>query len=89
MHLKTVKLDHSSYQDYLEGKEIHCEAGKLTTKEVEEGEHIMVYKDTVATNTNISLPRGEMQAEYIGVEGMITKVLKSTEHHEGVMIRKI
>jgi hypothetical protein len=89
MHLKSVKLDDTSYHEFLAGDEIHCEAGKLTTKNLAEGEHVMVYRDTVATNTNISLPKSDMQSEYIGVEGMVTKVLKSSEHHEGVVIRKI
>lgn len=88
MHLKSVKLDDSSYHDYLAGKEIHCEAGKLSTKELCVGEHVLVYKDTAATNSDASVPKREMQSEYIGIEGTVVRVMGTSEHHEGVIIRK-
>jgi hypothetical protein len=89
MNLKSVKLDHDSYEEYIQGKEIHCEAGKLTTKNIEVGEHVLVYRDTTAANTDAPVPKREMQSEYIGIEGVITNVFKSSEHHEGVTIRKV
>lgn len=89
MHLKSVKLDNDSYHEYLAGNEIHCEAGKLSTKELSVGEHVMVYKDTTATNSDASVPKREMQSEYIGIEGTVVSVLGSPDHHEGVVIRKL
>jgi hypothetical protein len=88
MNLKSIKLDNKTYDDYLHGKEVRCAATQLTSKNLHEGEHILVYKDTVANNTNSAVPKREMQSEYIGIEGVVTKVLGSSEHHEGVVIRK-
>ncbi len=89
MHLKSVKLDDASYHEYLAGNEIHCEAGKLSTKDLAAGEHVLVYKDTTATNSDASVPKREMQSEYIGIEGTIVRVMGSQDHHEGVVIRKL
>lgn len=88
-HLKTIRLEGTEYEQYLAGNEVMCEATHLTTRDVREGEHVMVYKDTVANHTNVSVPRREMQSEYIGVEGMVTGIRRNGDHYEGVMIRKV
>jgi hypothetical protein len=89
MNLKSIKLDKTNYHDYLEGKEVLCSASSLTTKNLREGEHVLVYRDTVAANTDVSLPKREMQSEYIGIEGLVTSVRSATDNQEGVTIKKI
>jgi hypothetical protein len=86
MNLKAIKLDNNSYHEYLDGKEIACDASSLNNKNLHEGEHILVYKDTVASGTDVGVPKREMQSEYIGVEGLVTRV---QEDHAQVLIKKI
>jgi hypothetical protein len=89
MNLKTIKLDANSYQEYLAGKEVACEATQLTTKNLQEGERVMVFKDTIATNADVAVPKREMQSEYIGVEGQVTSVRMAGAEHTDIRIRKI
>jgi hypothetical protein len=89
MNLTSIKLDNRSYHDYLEGKEIVCATSSLSNKEIHEGEHVMVFKDTVAVNTNISPPKSEMQSQYIGVEGKVTHVELPDGDRPQIMIQKI
>jgi hypothetical protein len=89
MNLTSVKLDNNSYHEYLEGKEVLCPASALATKHLAEGQHVLVYKDTVAAGTNISPPKSEMQSEYIGVEGKVTNVNIMHGNERGIAIIKI
>lgn len=86
MNQKTIKLNDSTYHEYLEGKEIVCNASALDDKTVAEGERVLVYKDTVGTNTDVALPKREMQADYVGVEGVITAI---DQTQPAVHVRKI
>jgi hypothetical protein len=88
MNLKSIKLDNYSYHEYLAGKDVTCPASSVNNKDVAEGEHILVYKDTVTANASIAPPKSEMQSEYIGVEGEITGI--NTENDQkAFIIRKI
>jgi len=62
----------SNYENYLNGEEV------MTTIKshdyIFEGDHVMVYKDSISVNMNITVPR-EKQSEYIGVEGVVTKLI--------------
>jgi hypothetical protein len=89
MNLKTIKLDNNSYHEYLEGKEIRCSTWAIANKSLAEGEHVLVYKDTVAAGTSLSPPKSEMQSEYIGVEGEVTRVNLSTGDQAEIAIRKL
>jgi hypothetical protein len=61
-----------NYENYLNGEEV------MTTIKshdyIFEGDHVMVYKDSISVNTSITVPR-EKQSEYIGVEGVVTKLI--------------
>lgn len=96
MEMKSLTLDNATYHEYLEGKEVSCTADHLTNKSVKEGDHIMVYKDTLASNSDVPLPRREIQSDYIGTEGIVTSVRKNRTEHENtpetvneVFIKKI
>ena len=89
MNLKTIKLDNDSYHEYLDGKEIRCATATLDNKELTEGEHVLVYKDTVATGTTISPPKSEMQSQYFGVEGTVTRINLHTGDQDEIAIRKL
>lgn len=89
MDLKTIKLDSTTYHEYLDGKEVRCAAAAIDNKSLAEGEHVLVYRDTVAAGTAISPPKSEMQSQYIGVEGMVTRIDLHTGDQEEVAIRKL
>ena len=78
----TLKKD---YESYLKGNEI------LTTIDASdnifEGDHVMVYKDSIPVKTNIPVPR-EKQSEYIGVEGIVTKLINRVYDDEHIDPRK-
>jgi hypothetical protein len=62
----------NNYENYLNGEEV------MTTFKshdyIFEGDHVMVYKDSISVNTSITVPR-DKQSEYIGVEGIVTKLI--------------
>jgi hypothetical protein len=89
MNLKSIKLDNASYHEYLEGKEILCNSSSVANKSLHEGEHVLVYKDTVTANTTISPPKSEMQSQYIGVEGEVRAVKSADGDQQGILIKKV
>jgi hypothetical protein len=61
-----------NYADYLNGKEV--EATVISAERpVEKGMHVMGFHNSIAVNTVFTVPR-EKQAQYIGVEGMVTVI---------------
>ena len=89
MNIKTVKLDNAAYHEYLEGKEIRCGAAGVQNKQLAEGEHVLVYKDTVAAGTSVAPPKSEMQSEYIGIEGKVTQINLRSGDQDEIAIRKL
>jgi hypothetical protein len=89
MNLKSIKLDSISYHDYLEGKEVHCSASAAANKHLAAGEHVLVYRDTVAASTAVSPPKREMQSEYIGIEGTVTRVSGQDIESDEIVIQKL
>jgi hypothetical protein len=79
--MKSVKLDSHNYHRYLEGSDVHCRPKDA----LQEGEHVLVFKDTVGVNTGISPPRSEKLSDNIGVEGMVT----ARDEQAGVTLRKL
>jgi hypothetical protein len=86
MHLKSVKLDNNTYHEYLAGGDVNCAAEKLSSKDITVGEHVMVFKDTVAADTDGAVPKREMQSEYIGIEGTVIRV---PDDSGSIVIRKL
>ena len=74
MDQKAVKLDGTTYREYILGKEVTCRASQLGSNSVREGDVVIVFKDTVASNVSVAPPTRESQADYIGVEGRITRM---------------
>ena len=65
-----------NYTDFLDGKEV--EATLVSTKKtLEKGMHVMGFHNSIAVNTNFTVPK-EKQSHYIGVEGMITEIRESS-----------
>jgi hypothetical protein len=68
----TLKND---YNRYLQGDEVLITVN--INDNIFEGDHVLVYKDSIPVTTNIAVPR-EKQSEYIGVEGVVTKLIDRT-----------
>lgn len=81
MELKTVLLNNNLYQEYLNGQEVECTANQINNKNIQPGDHIMVYKDTLASASDIPTPTREKQSEYIGIEGTVTQINTLTGIH--------
>lgn len=88
--MKSIKLDNASYQEYLAGRDVVCGTSTVSDKELREGEHVMVFRDNVASNSAVTPPKGEMQSEYIGVEGQIVNAAGSGRPEENkIVVRKV
>lgn len=72
MNLPKVVIK-DSFNDYLEGKEVKAAFISRTKEQAWPGEHVMAFKDAIASDTNVSVPKSQ-QSHFIGIEGTITKV---------------
>jgi hypothetical protein len=79
--MKSVKLDLHNYHRYLEGDDVHCRPKET----FQQGEHVMVFKDTVAVSTGIAPPRSESLSDNIGVEGLVT----GRDEQAGITLKKL
>lgn len=78
-----------NYNDFINGKEVEATVA-LAGSRLAEGMHVMGYHDSIAAKTAIAVPR-EKQAQYIGVEGIITAISPRTaeaQHRQRVRIVK-
>jgi hypothetical protein len=73
MEMRKVLLNHEDFQQYLAGNEVECPPDQLVNG-VRTGDHIIVYKNSVASVVDAAVPTREKQADYIGVEGTVTQV---------------
>lgn len=80
MNIQTVYL-RDNYDDYLTGAEVESTLNTKNTT-LEPGQHVMVFRDTIAAVTDIAITPGK-QADNIGVEGMITQVRQVTDLNKG------
>jgi hypothetical protein len=85
MEPQTILLDPAIYHDYVEGKEVSC-ASKLS---LHTGDHVMVYKNSLAASTSIPVPHSSWQSESIGIEGLVTSVAPHSAGAADVAIKKI
>lgn len=85
MNKQTILLEPTIYHDYVEGKEIHC----FSKFDLHTGDHVMVYKNTIAASTSVPVPHSSQQSEAIGVEGIVTIVEQSGAAATEVAIKKI
>lgn len=83
MELKTVKLATADFENFLAGIEVFCPAPFPTPNE---GEKVMVLRDSTANHTAAGVPTRERQSDYIGVQGIVTHVTRGAE--PGIMILK-
>jgi hypothetical protein len=74
MELKRVLLNNTKYHEFLGGQEVDCFRELVHPKDIQQGEHIMVYKDSIAAKTGVTAPTREKQSDYIGVEGTVTAI---------------
>jgi hypothetical protein len=85
MNKQTIFLEPTIYHDYVVGKEIHCE----TKQQLHTGDHVMVFKDTIAVSTSVPVPHSSQQSDSIGVEGLVTGVSQRGVAAIALAIRKI
>jgi hypothetical protein len=83
MNLETVFLEGNTYKAYLQGDEVES-TFSTANKNMQPGQHIMVFRDSVAANSVLTVPADKESAS-IGVEGMITKVDCVTDLKKGVV----
>jgi len=86
MHLKSIYLN-KVYDDYLQGAEVESTYNSLNEK-VEPGQHIIVFKDTPASNVHITVA-ADQESKSIGVEGIITQVNRTTDLRSGDIVQRI
>lgn len=72
MNLPKVVIK-DNFNDYLNGKEVKATFISQTKEQAWPGEHVMAFKDAIASDTNVSVPKSQ-QSHFIGIEGTITKV---------------
>jgi hypothetical protein len=60
------------FSDYLKGNEVEATVVK-TGAALYTGEHVLVYKDSIASTADVTVPKQE-QSHYIGIEGTITQL---------------
>jgi hypothetical protein len=73
MDLKTIKLHTPDFEKFLSGTEVDCQcktAGGLP----QQGEEVLVLRDTTANHTFVGTPTRERQADYIGIKAIVTRV---------------
>lgn len=70
--MKSIHLSTIDYHTFLEGQELEYFADKRLSFSL--GEHVMIYKNTVAALSDVSLPESALQADAIGIEAMVTAV---------------
>jgi hypothetical protein len=73
MNLPKVVIK-DKFADYLEGKEVKATFINQTKEQAWPGEHVMAFKDAIASDTNVSVPKSQ-QSHFIGIEGTITQVV--------------
>jgi hypothetical protein len=86
MELPKVVIE--NFNDFLRGKEV--EAKPISSEVlIERGAHVVAYKDSIAANTNIPVPREELHRA-IGIEGTVTQIgLPQSEQQQILKVRKV
>lgn len=93
MDLRKAVIEAPFYSDYLEGKEVEARITEASPGEVSPGERIIAFKNTIASATDVTVPRTQ-QSHYIGVEGTVLKVLsvpagKTSGNNVHILIVKV
>jgi hypothetical protein len=83
-HLPVITLK-EDYIRYLQGDEVFITVD--LDDNIFEGDHVLVFKDSIPVNTSITVPR-EKQSAYIGVEGIVTKLVDRTYENDGTEPKK-
>lgn len=73
MNLPKVVIK-DNFTDYLDGKEVKATFITQSKEQAWPGEHVMAFKDSIAADTNVSVPKSQ-QSHFIGIEGTITQVI--------------
>jgi hypothetical protein len=79
-----------NFNDYLSGKEVKAAFISQTKEQAWPGEHVMAFKDAIASDTNVPVPKSQ-QSHFIGIEGTITEVVndKSAKNTQFVRVVKV
>jgi len=78
-----------NFQDYLDGKEVEATAKLKENKVLQPGDHVLVFKDSLAATSTLSVPRSKQDLS-IGIEGTVTQVdMRDPVKKEGSGILKI
>jgi hypothetical protein len=73
MNLPKVVIK-DNFTDYLNGKEVKATFISQTKEQAWPGERVIAFKDAIAANTNVPVPKSQ-QSHFIGIEGAITEVV--------------
>lgn len=86
MKLKSINLSVPVYHDYVSGTAVALSPAKI---ELSVGEHVMVYKDTVAASSSVSVPKSTQQSDSIGIEGVVTNIRNNPGEDQHIILQKI
>jgi hypothetical protein len=89
MNLPKVVIK-DNFTDYLDGKEVKAAFISQTKEQAWPGEHVMAFKDAIAADTNVPVPKSQ-QSHFIGIEGTITEVMndKAAKNTQFVRVIKL
>jgi len=86
MEHQSINLNNTMYHDFLSGKEI---VFITSQKPLKVGDHLIVYKNTLAATSSVSVPTTELQSDSIGVEGIVTNAKPTDETSQQITLRKL
>ncbi|MFZ6011806.1 MAG: hypothetical protein ACOYXT_15800 [Bacteroidota bacterium] len=86
MRLESVYIK-ENFSEYLNGNEVEVVTELQEEKSLYPGDHVMVYKDTIAATSDLAVPKHQ-QSHYIGIEGTITDIgIRESENQSGRKIQ--
>ncbi|HYG18877.1 MAG TPA: hypothetical protein VD816_08105 [Ohtaekwangia sp.] len=81
MNIQPIYLK-DNYQAYVNGAEVESDVS-TNNRSLAPGQHVMVFKDSLSSETDIPGPSAQKLSDNIGVEGMVTQVDRVTDMNGG------
>jgi hypothetical protein len=76
-----------NYTAYLKGAEVESTVN-TKNKNLEPGQHILVFPDSVAASTPLTVPANK-ETDNVGVEGLVTQVNRVTDLKKGEIVQHL
>ncbi len=69
MNLPTININRELYHEFVNGLEVMIDANAGLSP----GDHVLVYKNTIAAESSVAVPHVTQQSDSIGVEGVVLR----------------